>query len=178
LFPGAEKQYPALTDGLLRSSACIALIATESSGACNQLCMRMATELSAANRRVLLVSVSRLLTMSEFVPPDELTMRTLPSSTVSIWPAFEEVSSDNSAPGEFLADARWMNYLRRNFDSTVLDCPPIHSISGVADVAALADLALLVVDGARTPKEDLLRDQRTLLSEGVELSGCILTNTR
>jgi hypothetical protein len=64
--------------------------------------------------------------------------------------------------------------LRRDYDAVILDCPPVEVSQGVVSIAASARAAVLAVDATRTPKHQILLDQRRLESSGVKLAGCIL----
>jgi Mrp family chromosome partitioning ATPase len=68
----------------------------------------------------------------------------------------------------------WLDGLRRDYDAVILDCPAVEASQGVVPIAASAKAAVLAVDASRTPKHQILLDQRRLQSGGVKLAGCIL----
>jgi hypothetical protein len=84
--------------------------------------------------------------------------------------------------------ASWLDSLRQDFDSIVLDCPALEIIPGggaigamvdatvlaVAAIAAMADATVLAVDAANTPKQQIVLDQRLLQLSNAKLAGCVL----
>ena len=71
----------------------------------------------------------------------------------------------------------WLDSLRGNFDSVLLDCPALEKAPGGVAVGAMAEAAVLAVE-AHTPRIQVLRDQRALQLSGVKLAGCILVNAK
>jgi Mrp family chromosome partitioning ATPase len=74
--------------------------------------------------------------------------------------------------------AGWLDSLRLTFDSVLLDCPAAETAPAAAQLAALADAAMLVVEAGRTSRQQIQRDQRALQLRGVKLAGCILIGRR
>ncbi len=78
---------------------------------------------------------------------------------------------------------KWLDSLRRNFDSVLLSCRALEPEEsepsrGMAGIAAAAETAVLVVEAGRSTKKQILRDQRALQSRGVKLAGCILVHRK
>ena len=58
----------------------------------------------------------------------------------------------------------WLDFLRLTFDAVLLDCPAAETATAAAQHAALADVAVLVVEAGRTTRRQIQRDQRALQS--------------
>jgi cellulose biosynthesis protein BcsQ len=133
--------------------------------------------LAPSGNRVVIVQVDALLRMSRF--PDATACLPGQVPNVSLWP------STVGAPVEFFPSpspapsaGNWLASLRRDFDSVLLDCPPVESAPAAAAIAAMADAAVLVIEACRTTKQQIQRDQQTLQLRGVKLAGCILMRRR
>lgn len=70
--------------------------------------------------------------------------------------------------GEFLRLAR------KRFDYIILDTPPCSMLSDAAEVAELADCALLVIRQNYAPRERILEGAQLLTGGGLPLIGCVL----
>ena len=78
---------------------------------------------------------------------------------------------------------KWLDSLRRNFDSVLLSCRALEPeesepANGMAGIVAAAETAVLVVEAGRSTRKQILRDQRALQSRGVKLAGCILIHRK
>ena len=80
--------------------------------------------------------------------------------------------------GPAASAAEWLDSLRLVFDSVLLDCPATETAPAAAQLAAMADAAMLVVEAGRTTRQQIQRDQRALQLRGVKLMGCILMRRR
>jgi len=56
----------------------------------------------------------------------------------------------------------------------LLDCPATGATPAAAQLAAMADAAMLVVEAGRTTRRQIQHDQRALQLTGVKVAGCIL----
>jgi hypothetical protein len=142
-----------------------------------EACEGIAAELAGAGKRVAIVQVEALLRTSQ--APDVTAF--LPGRTpgVSLWPtgaaaAVEFFPSSTTKTQE----GNWLDSLRRDFDAVVFDCPPASAARAAADIASMADAAVLVVEAGRTTRQQIQQDQRTLRLRGVKLAGCILMKRR
>lgn len=158
------------------------------------VCDDIAAELAASGKRVVVVAAGRLLNMG----PDGLPgVDSLPDSAAAEaalvpgaannvwhWPPppvqplrfFKFAAPRPQGPPD---PGKWLDLLRHNFDSVLFNCPSLEqdhgkSATGITDIAAMADQAVLVVEAGRTTKQRVLHDQRTLHSRGVRLVGSIL----
>jgi Mrp family chromosome partitioning ATPase len=177
-LPGRPREYTELIQYLFHGSSVVALIGTGAGDAFSAVCDGIAYELSSQGKRVVLVSVPRLIAMKPSPPPPETDLTQEPVRTVSVWPSFigprgEVPESPNTA-----VEGSWLDALRRNFDSVLLACPSLEATPEGAAIACKADAAVLAVEAGRTSKDRVLRDQQTLQSRGVSLAGCILINAR
>jgi hypothetical protein len=171
-LPGSG-EYLDLVRRLFQSHSVVAVLDSGSRRRGREACRGIAVELAAARKRVVIVQVDELLRMRQ--SPDVTRCSPGPAANVSLWP------SAAGAPVEFFQSpppprpaGDWLDWLRRNFDAVVLDCPPAGAGPATAEIAAMADSALLVVEAGRTTKQQIQRDQRTLRLRGVKLAGCIL----
>jgi hypothetical protein len=162
--------------------AVVAFIGAGPRAGVSGICEEIASELASLGKRVVLVSVQALLQSSPIALPDETTFTPGPArpgstQTYWLWPSLmgqqvEFFKSRMSAIPE-----KWLDSLRRNFDSVLLDCPAVETMPGGAAIGAMADAAVLVVEAAQTSKHQILRDERALQLSGVKLAGCILIQT-
>jgi Holliday junction resolvase len=175
--PPSSGEYRDLVRRLFQSHCVLAVLASGSEGRGSEACRGIAAELAGAGSRVVIVQVEALLRTSQL--PDVTAF--LPGRTpgVSIWP------TGAAAPVEFFQSSappppsgNWLDSLLRDFDAVVLDCPPAGAATAGADIAAMADSAVLVVEARRTTKQQIQQDQRTLRLRGVKLAGCILMKQR
>jgi Mrp family chromosome partitioning ATPase len=99
------------------------------------------------------------------------------SPNVWFWPD----GLDTDAAGESAeqpGESGWLGYLCSEFDVVLLDCRATDFTTTAAEVAAMADAAVLVVEAAETPKQQIQRVQHILEMSGVRLAGCILMQRR
>jgi Mrp family chromosome partitioning ATPase len=170
-------EYLDLVCRLFRSRAVLAVIGAGSGSRSAEACRGIAAELAASGHRVVIVPVESLLQTNPLPPATACVAGKVPN--VWLWP------DTPSAPVEFFqscptspADSDWLAPLRREFDAVLLDCPSIDSEPAVPEIAALAEVAVLVVESGLTPKPKIQRDQRMLEIRGVKLAGCILMQRR
>lgn len=133
----------------------------------------LASELSITGRRVLVVVVRRLLRMNPIIIPGEPDLMPGDTPHVWIWPASLGHRIEFSKSRDAHA-GNWLDSLRRTFDAVLLDCPGVEGTPGVTEVASMADAAVLVVQGGRTSRKQLLQDQQALQLRGALVAGCIL----
>jgi hypothetical protein len=134
----------------------------------------LAAELAACGKRVVVVSVDMLLRMIPIMVPEETNFATGKQPGVWLWPASFGQKIDFLDSGEPCGPGDWLGFLRRNFDSVVLDCPALGLGPGVTEVAAMADATVLAVEAGVTPKRMIQQDQIALQLRGVRVAGCIL----
>ena len=170
-YPG---EYTQLIQRLFQGPSVVAIIGAGSGGGVTGICEAVATELSRQGRRVVLVSVQRLLPMNPITLPDETAFVAGPARNVWIWPSSAGEQIEFFKPPLPVGAENWLDALRRKFDSVLLDCPAVETAPLGVAIAARADAAVLAVEAARTPKNHILRDQRSLELSGVKVAGCIL----
>jgi len=173
-----SSEYTDLIQRLFPGPSVVAIVGVGSTTGAADVCEGIASELSHLGRRVVLVPVHRLLAMNPVTPPDETSFMPGPARNVWVWPApfgqqIEFFKPRNSASAE-----HWLDTLRRNFDSVLLDCPSTETAPLSAAIVARADSAVLAVEAGQTSKGQIVRDQRSVHLSGVNLAGCILINTR
>jgi hypothetical protein len=169
-------EYTELILRLFNGSSVVAIIGTGSSEGNAGVCESIAAELSSLGGRVVLVSVQRLLPMNPITLPDERTFMPGPALNVWLWPSPLGQQIEFFKPPRPPGEENWLDTLRRNFDSVILDCPSIETAPLSAAIAARADAAVMAVEARQTSKNQIVRDQRTLQLSGVKLAGCILIN--
>ena len=170
-------EYSDLIRSLFQGRSVVAVVDGGSGSRAPEACRGIAAELAASGNRVVIVQVASLLRMSQL--PDARACLPGRAPNVSLWP------STVGAPVEFFQSpapepsaGNWLGALRRNFDSVLLDCPPVETAPAAAAIAAMADAAVLVVEACRTTKQQIQRDQQALQLRGVKLAGCILMRRR
>jgi hypothetical protein len=170
-------EYLDLVRSLFQGHSVVAVVDGGSGSRAPEACRGIAAELAASGNRVVIVQVASLLRMSQF--PDVTACLPGRVPNVSLWPGTA------GAPVEFFQSpapepsaGNWLASLRRNFDSVLLDCPPVETAPAAAAIAAMADAAVLVVEACRTTKQQIQRDQQALQLRGVQLAGCILMRRR
>ena len=171
-------EFTELIVRLFNGSSVVAIIGTGSSDGNADVCESIAAELSSLGGRVVLVSVQRLLPMNPITLPDEKTFMPGPARNVWLWPSPLGQQIEFFKPPRFAGAENWLDTLRGNFDSVILDCPSIETAPLSAAIAARADAAVLAVEAGQTSKNHIVRDQRTLQLSGVRLAGCILINSK
>lgn len=165
------------------------------------VCDDIAAELAVSGKRVVVVSANKLLNLGEYSLPDTnpavVTPETgfvpgaAPGSAPNVWhwpaPAQQlRFFRSPNAPRQGPPDPdKWLNLLRQNFDSVLFSCAALEPEqgkpgpeTGITDIAAAADMAVLVVEAGRTTRQRILHDQRALQSRGARLAGCILVRRR
>ncbi|MGC2107979.1 MAG: hypothetical protein WA655_00590 [Candidatus Korobacteraceae bacterium] len=173
-----RSEYHVLIRRLFQSHSAVALVAGPGQRT-GDICEGIAAELAASGRRVVLVRVDALLAMNPLPIPDESACAPGRAPNIWLWPSTAGAQVEffkASAPA--LAAGDWLDSLRRNFDSVLLDCPAVDTVAGGAEVASKADAAVLAVEAGRAPKQQIQRCQRALQSSGVKLAGCILIGRR
>ena len=175
--PGKRRgaEFRGLIHRLFRGHAAAALIGPGAGSGTRDACWRLAKEL-AADRRVVIVDVDRMLRANPLPPASTCWADRV--SNIWHWPALADDSSDSKrevAPAE---ESDWYSNLRHAFDAVLLDCPALESEPAAAEIAARADSAVLVVEAGKTKKKQIRQDERTLARRGVKLAGCILMNRR
>jgi hypothetical protein len=169
-------EYFELIRQLFHDRAAVAIVGSNNGGSAvsvSSIAEDLAAELGAFGKRVVVVSVNRLLRMNPVTIPDELAFMPGNSPQVWVWPApagqkIEFFKSRQDGRGN------WLDSLRLNFDSVVLDCPDLEGSPGVTEVAAMADAAVLAVRAGLASKQQIHEDQRALQLRGARIAGCIL----
>lgn len=166
----ASGEYRDLIRRLFHAHSVIAIVGGPRS------CEGIAAELAQSGDRVVVVAVNALLAHPSPYATSCLNGRV---PNVYRWPAsaglpLEFFGSTEPRP----AAPHWLDTLRRDFDSVLLDCPDPEVTPPAAEIAALADAAVLVVRAGRTTRRQIRHDQRTLELAGVRLAGCIFSRRR
>lgn len=174
--PATSREYSELVRRLFHSPAAVAVVGVDSAEPMSEICISIATEVAASNRRVLVVSVETILSMDPISIPDNSGF-TPASPNVWMWqsptgPKLEIFRSETSD------GASWLDALRRSFDFILLDCSFLQVESGAAQVATAADKTLLVVHESQTEKQKIRGVQRSLQFAGATLTGSILVRQR
>jgi Mrp family chromosome partitioning ATPase len=171
--PAASREYTELIRRLFPSPAAVAVVGTIPGEDVSGICAGLAKELANSGKRVLVASVEKLLRMRPIPVPDATVF--LPGEIPNVWswrtppgPRLEIFRSQATTEGQ------WLDTLRRSFDSVVLDCSAVFSESGAAEVAALADAAVLIVEAGKTDKQRIKHLQQTLELKGAKVAGIVL----
>jgi hypothetical protein len=162
-------EYGELIHRLFKGPSSVAIVGIGVDKGVVGVCEGIAKELAESGKRVVIVPVASLLR-------SETALITTIARNVWLWPSplgrpLEFFNSPESQQG---AAHNWLEALQRNFDSVLLDCPALDLMFGVAEVAAMADAVVLVVQSGRTSKQHIQDDQRALQLRGATLAGCIL----
>jgi len=176
--PARSGEYLDLIRRLFHHPSAVAIVSSGSGGSATGVCEEIAAELGTSGSRVVVVPVANLLRMNPIAVPDKTAF--LPGSTRNVWlwpsPLGRQIEFFKSrAPAD---PDGWLDCLRRNFDSVLLDCSVGEVTPGVADVAAMADAVVLVAEAGRTTRQQIQRDQRALQLRDAKLAGCILLRRR
>ena len=165
--------YSELIRRLFQTPAAVAIV---SHGAAH-ICEDIAAELAAGGKRVIIVPVDTLLRMSSVPVPHQPDYVPGRIENVWLWPA-PAGARIGFFKSRVPADAiKWLESLRLSFDAVLLDCPAPETASGSAEIAAMADSAVLAVEAGAT-RQQVQRDQQALQSKGVKLAGTILIRRR
>ena len=170
-------EYADLVRQLLQGRSVVAVIGSGVESRGPEACRGIATEAAASGKHVVIVDVGALLRSRQV--PDVTGCLPGRAPNVFLWPSGVSSGVDffqSSAPER--SGGNWLGLLRRNFDSVVLDCPPVETAPATAEIAALADAAVLVVEACRATKQKIERDQAALQLRGVKLAGCVLMQRR
>lgn len=138
----------------------------------------LACELARAGNRVVIVPVRRLLHMNPVTVSDGSVFMPGKEPHVWTWPASSDQNADFMRPCDGSVRRNWLDCLRQNFHFVLLDCPDVQEMPGVAEVAAMADAAVLAIEVARTSREQIHQNQQALQLRGAIVAGCILIRTR
>jgi hypothetical protein len=171
-------QYSDLIRSLFDRPAVVSLIGEPGSDFISSTTGTLAAELSAHGKRVVIVPVENLLRLNPIPVPHESSFLPGPAPHVWIWPSTTDQKLEFFKSGEPVVPGNWLDALRRNFQVVLLDCPHAQQDHGVAEIAAMSDTALLVVEAGVTPKLQIQQNQRALQLRGVPLAGCILVHRK
>jgi Mrp family chromosome partitioning ATPase len=174
--PPATSEFGDLILRLFQTPSALAIVGIGLDKGAAGVCEGIATELAASGKRVVIVAVDSLLRMNPIAVPREMAFMSGIARNVWLWP------SPLGRPVEFLKSPEprvtggenWLDVLRQNFDSVLLDCPALDTAFGVTEVAAMADASVLLVEAERTTKKQIQHGQRALQLRGATLAGCIL----
>jgi Mrp family chromosome partitioning ATPase len=164
---------------LFHSPAAVALLGACGTGediaeGVSEIAENLAAGLSVAGKRVVVVSVDMLLRLSPITDPEETSFMPGKQPEVWLWPSVVGRKIDFPESDEPSGPGNWLDFLRRNFDAVVLDCPGLEQAPGVVEVAAMADAVVLAVEAGITPRQQIRRDQLALQLRGARIVGCIL----
>lgn len=170
-------EYSDLIHRVFRSHSVLAVIGAGAASRSAEACSGIAAELAASAKRVVVVQVDALLRAS--TPPAASACRPGGAPNVWLWPSASAASVEFfQSPQQPSLESDWLAVLRRDFDAVLLACPSLETAPAVADIAALADAAVLVVESGQTARQQIQRDQRTLELTGAKLTGLILMQRR
>jgi hypothetical protein len=172
--------YAELIRRLFDVPSAIAIVGAMSSGSFGGpgICESIATQVADSSKRVALVPVDRLLRMNAVPIPDDTSFMPGRAPGVWIWPSPVGQQIEFFKPRMRADPGDWLDCLRRNFDSVLLDCPAIDSVPEAVEVAAMADATVLAVEAGRTTKQQIMNTQNALRSRGARQAGCILIRQR
>lgn len=171
-LPGAG-DYVDLVRRLFQGHSVVAVLDSGSRHRGPEACRGIAAEIAAARKTVVIVEVRALPRMRQLPHTTQCVPGQAPN--ISVWPPGAGAAVEffpSTAPPD--PSGNWLDSLRGNFDAVVLDCPAASTGSATAEIAAMADSAVLVVEAGRTTKQEIARDQRMLRMRGVKLAGCVL----
>jgi len=80
--------------------------------------------------------------------------------------------------GELLGSSRTksvLDELRRHFEYTFVDTPPVNTVSDVSTIAPHCDGAMIVIEMGRTPEPTVQEAVHTLQTTNVPILGCLLS---
>ena len=174
LPPYSSGEYLDLIRRHFHPHSAVAIVPAGAGRNAADVCENIAAELAASGNRVVIVSVDALLRMNPAATPHESDCIPGRTPKVWLWPSAAGTQGllKSRAPED--PAANWLDSLRLTFDAVLLDCPAAETAPAAAPHAALADVAMLVVEAGRTTRQQIQRDQRALQSRGVKLAGCIL----
>ncbi len=168
--------YAALIDKLFQHHSVVAVVSAIAGQSVTPICREIASELSARDRRVVVVSIHALLSSNLTVPLARSSFIPAGIRNVWMWPALDaSLTVEESGTG---SDENWLDSLRGKFNSIVLDCPSPDAAPASAAIAALADAAVLAVEAGRTDRQQVHLSQRMLELCAVKMAGCILVVPR
>jgi hypothetical protein len=169
-------EYAELIRRLFQAPTAVAVIGVDAAERVSEICIGIAVELAGSSRRVLVVSVEKILGMNPISVPD---VAGFTPSAPNVWtwqspagPRFEIFRSP--AP----AESNWLDALRRSFDFILLDCSSVRLEPGAARLAAAADATVLVVRESQTEKQQIRSVQHTLQFNGARVAGSVLIRQR
>lgn len=84
-------------------------------------------------------------------------------------------------PSEFLGSNRFRAFLARvsqNFDTVILDAPPVGLVTDAAILSALVDATILVLDSQSGDRKQALRAKAALDQVNANVIGIVLNNVR
>jgi hypothetical protein len=171
-----SSQYTDLILQLFQSPTAVAVVRIGPGQGAIGVCEEIAGELAASGKRVVVVPVEGLLRMNPITVPGDRAVMSEIGLNVWLWPSplGRSVEFFRGSQTKISGGENWLDALRRNFDSVLLDCPSVNSTFGVTEVAAMANAAVLLVEAGRTSRQQVQDDQRALQVRGATLTGCIL----
>jgi hypothetical protein len=170
--------FLALIRRLFNVPSVVAVGGSVSGDMVREVCNGIAAELANSGRRVVIVPVATALAINPTAIPDETQFVPGKTANTWIWPPSSSSEIEFYKFPKVLDEDSWVGVLRRDFDAVLLDCPDLGTTSGVADVMALADAGVLLVEDGKTSRRQLEKDQQSLERRGAKLSGCILVKRR
>ena len=176
LAPPPPGEYGELIQRLFQGPTAVAIVGTDVDKNVIGVSEGIAKELAASGKRVVLVPVENLLRMNPIEAPRETALMSTIARNVWLWPSPVGQPVGLLKPPEPgpAGACNWLDALRRNFDSILLDCPAPDTTFGILEVAAVADKTVMVVEAGRTSGQQVHRQHRALQLRGATLAGCIL----
>jgi hypothetical protein len=176
LFRSGEYLY--LIQRLFSMPSVVAIGGSGSGEAVRKICDDIAAEMASAGKRVVVVPSATVSGLSSLEAADDTAF--VPGRAPNTWilPASTGRQFEFPRLRQRADQENWVGGLRRNFDAALLECGGLGATPGVAEVMALADAAVLVVEAGRTSKHRVQRDQRALELKGAKLAGCVLIRQR
>jgi hypothetical protein len=171
-----SSRYSDLILQLFQSPAAVAVVRIGPGTGVVGVCEEIAGELAGSGKRVVVVPVEGLLRMNPITVPGDRAVMSEIGLNVWLWPSplGRSVEFFRGLQTKVAGGENWLDALRRNFDSVLLDCPPVNSTFGVTEVASMADATVLLVEAGRSSRQQVQDDQRALQARGATLAGCIL----
>lgn len=174
---GRSGEYTELLRRLFNRPSAVAITASGADTVQLGVCEGIASELAASGKQVVVVPVDRLLLMNPIRVIDDISLLPGVSPNVWVWPSIAQ-QLEVFGPRTLSGGENWLERLRRNFHTVILDCPPLESMPGVSEISAMVDATVLVVEAGRTTRQQIRKDQLALQLRGATLAGCILVRGR
>jgi Mrp family chromosome partitioning ATPase len=172
-------EYLELIQRLFQSPSVIAIVGGSSQGENgSRISENLAAALGTTGKSVVVVAFDKLLRLNPLTPPHQMAYVQGNAPHVWLWPAQENPKIEFLKSRRDIRQRNWLDCLRKDFDSVLLDCPNVGGAPGVTEVAAMADAVVLAVEAGRTSRQLILQDQQALQLRGARVVGSILIQRR